>query len=195
MNDEVEKEFIHTQETFKALVDAIIPRSPALAEEYGKIQYYGALDEGIDTYIIMTLNNLYIPLADSTADMLDVAARQLVLMEGNTRLFNYSRYPGGGLFAALSPNDRFRAMMLLSQMNVNFSELPVMEQNNPDLILNIINVLNRYTLMGYYSEWSGYGSTRMENPNDRTLEYAPLSWEQVNYPGPSLGYRALRRER
>ena len=48
------------------------------------------------------------------------------------------------------------------------------------------------TMMGYYSEWSGYGSTRLDEPNQRKLEYYPISWKQVGYPGPSLGYHALR---
>jgi len=128
----------YMQETFKALVDAIIPRTPELAEEYGKIQYYGALDFQTDEYLILSLNNYYSPLAKPTAEMLDMAAEQLV-------------------FA-----------------------------------LSITGDLNRLTMMGYYSEWYGYGSTRLKTPNQRKLEYFPLSWGQVEYPGPSLGYRALR---
>lgn len=56
------------------------------------------------------------------------------------------------------------------------------------------NHLSRYTMMGYYSEWYGYGYgyTRLETPNNRILKFHPLSWKQVGYPGPSLGYRALR---
>ena len=111
---------MYTQETFKAFVDAIIPRSPGLAQEYGKIQYFGALDFQTDEYLILSLNSYDIPF-------------------------------------------------------------------------NITGSLNRFTMMGYYSEWYGYGSTRLEVPDQRRLEYFPLSWQQVGYPGPSLGYRALRK--
>lgn len=48
------------------------------------------------------------------------------------------------------------------------------------------------TMMGFYSEWSGYGTTRLNKPNQRRLEYDPISWKQIGYPGPSQGYHALR---
>jgi hypothetical protein len=182
----------YTQDTFKAFVDAVIPRSPILAEEYGRIQFYGALDLYTDEYMMMTLNSYYIPLAIPTAEMLNIAAEQLVFMGGNSKLFNYLRFPAGGIFAALSPEDRFRAVTLLDELYVNLAELPEPFQDNPGLVLNITSLLVRYTMMGYYSEWSGYGSTRLLTPNQRMLEYYPLSWSQIGYPGPSLGYRALR---
>ena len=126
----------------KLFVDAIIPRSPGLAEEYGKIQYFGALDLHTNEYMILSLNSYYIPLAKPVAEMLDIAFEQF--------------------------------------------------QDNPGFILSN-STLNRFTMMGYYSEWSGYGSTRLDAPGQRRLEYYPLSWDQVGYPGPSLGYRALRK--
>lgn len=182
----------HTQETFKAFVDAIVPRTPRLAEEYGRIQYYGALDLYTEEYLIMSINNYYISLAEPTAEMLDVAAEQLILIQGNEGQLNFSMFPGGGTFAALAPNDRLRALTLLEQLQVNLSVLPIPFQDNPGFVLFVTVALNRLTMMGYYSEWSGYGSTRLETPNQRILEYFPLGWEQVGYPGPSLGYRALR---
>ena len=61
----------------------------------------------------------------------------------------------------------------------------------PDSSFDIISVIPT-TMMGYYSEWYGYGSTRLNEPNQRVLEFYPFSWKQVGYPGPSLGYHALR---
>jgi len=182
-----------TQETFQALVDAIIPRTPGLAEEYGRIQFFGALDLHTDEYITLSLNYYYIPLAEPMAEMLDVAAEQLVIMDGNNRLVNFSRFMGGSAFAAIDPSDRFRALTLLEQQNSYLADLPIPFQDDPELILYTTSSLNQFTMMGYYSEWSGYGSTRLETPNQRILEYYPLSWKQVGYPGPSLGYRALRK--
>ncbi|QHQ63171.1 hypothetical protein Ana3638_22325 [Anaerocolumna sedimenticola] len=184
----------YTLDTFKALVDAIIPRTPGLAEEYGKIQYYGALNLHIDEYMVYTLNFYSIPLAEPTALMLDLAADQLVFNGGNTRLLDFARFPVGGTFAALAPIDRFRALTLLEQLKVYILDLPKPFKGNSGLALTITGDLSRYTMMGYYSEWSGYGSTRLESPDNRKLEFYPLSWEQVGYPGPSLGYRALRNE-
>lgn len=191
-NDQYNYSMQYTIETFKALVDAIIPRTPGLAEEYGKIQYFGALNLHTDEYLILTLNNYYIPLAEPTETMLDVAADQLVFIGDNKRLLDFSRFPGGGTFAALAPGDRFRALTLLGQLKVYLADLQMPFRDNPGLVLSITIVLNRFTMMGYYSEWSGYGSTRLNTPNNRVLEYFPLSWKQVGYPGPSLGYRALR---
>lgn len=185
---------IHTQETFRALVDAIVPRTPELAEEYGKIQFFGALDLHIDAYMILSLNHYYYtPLAKSTAEMLDTASDRLVLLNGNSGMLNYSRFPGGGTFAVLSPSDRFRALTLLKQSKIYPPDVTIPFQDDPGLVLSVAGAFNRFTMMGYYSEWPGYGSTRLEAPNQRKLEYFPLSWKQVGYPGPSLGYRALRK--
>ena len=182
-----------TQETFQAYVDAVIPRTPGLAEEFGRIQFFGALNLHTDEYVMLSLNYYYIPIAEPTAEMLDVAAEQLVIMDANKSLVNFSRFMGGSAFAAIDHNDRFRAITLLEQLNIYLADLPIPFQGNSELILYTTSSLNRFTMMGYYSEWSGYGSTRLETPNQRKLEYHPLSWKQIGYPGPSRGYRALRK--
>lgn len=160
-----------TQDIIKAVVNAIIPRSPGLAYEYGVVQYYGALDLQIDDYIIMTFNSFDIPLAEATAKMLSIMAKQ---------------------FETLYPYNQLYILLQLRQLQINLSYLPPPFTNNPPLVISIINSLISFTMMGYYSEWSGYGSTRLASPNQRVLEYYPISWKQIGYPGPSLGYRALR---
>ena len=182
-----------TQETFQAYVDAVIPRTPGLAEEFGRIQFFGALNLHTDEYVTLSLNYYYIPMAEPTAEMLDVAAERLVIMDGNKSLVNFSRFMGGSAFAAIDHSDRFRAITLLEQLNIYLADLPIPFQGNSELILYTTSSLNRFTMMGYYSEWSGYGSTRLETPNQRKLEHHPLSWKQIGYPGPSLGYRVLRK--
>lgn len=160
-----------TQETFQAYVDGVIPRTPGLAEEYGRVQYFGALDLYTDEYIIYTLNYFDIPLAKPVAELLDLA---------------------GGTFAALSAADRFRVLSYLEQISGYLVELPEEIADNPGFVLTINSTLNRYTMIGYYSEWPGYGNTRLNSPDVRNLEFYPLSWQQIEYPGPSMGYRALR---
>jgi hypothetical protein len=54
-----------------------------------------------------------------------------------------------------------------------------------------IDALIRATMMGYYSEWFGYGSTRLNEPDDRVMEYQPFSWQQVGYPGPNRGQQTI----
>ena len=181
----------HTQETFKALADAIIPRTQFLAEEYGRIQFFGALDSYTYEYVILSLNNFYIPLAKRAAEMLDAAAGQLIFMDENKRGVD-SLLPRGGAFAALSADDRIRALNLLERLNGDTVVWPGPFNKDPYLAQYITGGLNRFTIMGYYSEWSGYATSRLEPPDHRQLEYYPLSWKQIGYPGPSLGYRTFR---
>lgn len=181
----------YTGEVFKAFVDAIIPRTPELAEEFGKIQYFGALDFYTDEYIILSLDNYYFPIAVPVAEMLEKAAEQLIFTEGS-RSLELSISVEESPFGALAPIDQLRVLAQIDQITGNKVDLPLPFQNDPGYILYITSALNRFVMMGYYSEWFGYGSTRLESPNQRKLEYFPLSWNQVGYPGPSLGYRALR---
>lgn len=179
----------YVPDTFKAFVNAIIPRSKELAELYGRIQYYGALDLYTDEYLVMSLNSFILPLAIPTAEMLNIAAAQLVYMYKDYRISDYSRASAWQIFSELSPIVQLQVVNLLLQPIDYLSELPNPFQNDQGNIFFSIMLLNRLTMMGYYSEWSGYGTTRLEPPNQRILEHYPISWEQVGYPGPSLGYR------
>ena len=170
-----------TQDTFKALVDAIIPRTPRLAEVYGEFMFFGALDYQTYEFLILSLDNYYIPLAEPTAVMLDVVAELLL---------NIPSYKGGGTFAAISPINRFLVLSRLEELEFHLIDLPMTFKEHPEFILSISSSLNRITMMGYYSEWFGYGSTRLMEPNQRVLEFSPSSWTQVGYPGPSFSYRA-----
>lgn len=194
LNDQNNQSLLYTWETFKAFVDVIIPRTPKLAEEYGAVQYFGALDLHTDEYLLITLNNYFIPLAEPMALLIDEMTTRFILTEGNERLANILRYPERGRFVALNTADRIYPMALLDfiQHDRELYNLVKSEDNSRRYVVSIINTLNRDTMMGYYSEWSGYGSTRLDAPNRRILEYYPLSWEQIGYPGPSLGYRGLR---
>ncbi len=148
---------------FQYLVNDIIPRSPELAYLYGIVQYYGALDSQIDEYLIINLDSQDIPLAEPTAAMLDYV------------------YSGAGIFGGTEFLNSLAAI----------DTMPAPFKDNPAMISSSINSLVSSTMMGYYSEWSGYGSTRLAKPNERVFEYAPISWSQVGYPGPSLGYRVI----
>lgn len=162
----------HIIETFKAFVEVIIPWSPRLAAEYGEIQYYGAIDLLTYEYLIQTLYQYGGSLlVVNTAKDLDAAAKELVLSQNNTSKVTS---PEGVTFAQLTPEDR-----LLAIRNISENEATNSENQNAT-----INPLMRATLMGYYSEWYGYGVTRMDPPNQRVFEFKPISWEQVGYTGP-----------
>ncbi|HEX3078288.1 MAG TPA: hypothetical protein VHQ24_15625, partial [Lachnospiraceae bacterium] len=75
----------HILDTFKAFVEAVIPWSPRLAQEYGEIQYYGAIDQFTYEYLIQVIYEFGgSSLVILTAKRLDTVARKLVL-EGKNR--------------------------------------------------------------------------------------------------------------
>ena len=150
---------------FQYLINDIIPRSPELAYLYGIVQYYGALDSHIDEYLIINMESQDVSFAEATVAMLDLV------------------YKGEGIFGGTEFLNSLATM----------DSMPVPYKDNPAMIISSINSLVSSTMMGYYSEWSGYGATRLATPNERIFEYAPISWGQIDYPGPSLGHRALRQ--
>jgi hypothetical protein len=180
----------NTKAAFMALADAIIPST------------FGALDLRIDEYIIWTLdhfvsiqgemNRKNIPMASPTARILDIAAIQLIDSGKVTASPNFFTYPDGGPFAALSPADRFEAIRLLENLQVDLEVLPSPYQNNAGLVKNIVTSLHQTVMFGYYSEWFSLGSTRLAYPEDHRFERQPFLWESMDYPGPSYGYRAVR---
>jgi hypothetical protein len=179
----------YTYTTFIALVDSIIPRTPLLAELYGEIMFYGALDLYTDEYMVMILNSYTIPLSLLTAEMINFVTDEYMEAKG---IVNKVRFAHSTKFAKLSSVDRFQVLMLLVGIEECFYGVNFL-QEYPGLI-SILSSINRFVMLGYYSEWFGYGTTRLETPNRRVLQYYPLSWDQVGYPGPSLSYGSYVRQ-
>jgi hypothetical protein len=192
----------HTNATFKALNDAVIPALPDLTQKQDPLQLSGTLEQRIDEYQIWELNHslsqtmlkmvFNIRLAEPTAKMLDKAAKQLIKNQGHTETVNQIIFHDRGTFAALAPSDRLRALSLLEQLKVNPFSLPLPFFYNPGLVLSIVNTVIMLVTIGYYSGWTGYGSTILEAPEKRTIEYYPACWKQAGYPGPSKGYHGFR---
>ncbi|OXM87284.1 hypothetical protein [Paenibacillus rigui] len=185
-----------TEATFRALVEAIVPNMP----DDGGVQAAGAVDTDIHQYMIWELNHSLslfmgfylanIPLACATAQMLNAGASEL-LASGNAQpAFSFA--PGGECpFVSLSPFDRIRVLFMLEQLQVDLGRLPPPYKDDGGFVRFIVDYLNRGTMFGFYSEWSAYGSTRLRTPTERRLEYFPISWRQVGYPGVVKGYRAF----
>lgn len=192
----------HTRSTFKAFVDALIPSAPAIAMAGYTIEAVGALELLVYEFIIEELDHsVYRPIArnlmdtspaTAAAQLLDAAARQLIQSGGTTEPLDVWAFPGGGPFAALSRSDRLRAVDSLSKLDVDLGSLPAPYTNNSVFVENVTVMFNLLAMFGFYSEWSGYGTTRLLSPDRRRMECFPLSWIQTGYPGPALGYRALR---
>lgn len=79
--------------TYRALVDAVVPRTPELADELGPEHVPGGLDVGLDEYVVVFVDRLFsvgvgddhatVPLSDAVAGLLDAAAAKLVATGGN----------------------------------------------------------------------------------------------------------------
>jgi hypothetical protein len=180
----------HTKATFMAFVDVMIPST------------LGALDLRLDDYIIWILDH-YVSiqgewgvkiaqLSFQTARMLDISAYQLIFFGRLKGLLDYSTFPEGGPFAALSPDDRLEAIRLLENLQVDLEVLPSPFRNNAGLIKNVVTALHQMVIFGYYSEWFSLGATRLAYPENHRFERKQFIWESLNYPGPSFGYRAVR---
>lgn len=190
----------HAFMTFRALVEAIIPGSPVSCAG-GEVQAAGAVDLCIHEYMIWELDHSLslvlgfyltnVPLSCSTARLLDAGAVQFAA-SGQMRYAPNHLLWGSSPFAALCPDDRIRVLAMLEQLNVDFGTLPPPYRDDGGFLRFMIDFLNRQTMFGNYSEWSAYGTTRLQTPTERRLESFPVSWRQVGYPGVVPGYRALR---
>jgi hypothetical protein len=191
----------YTNAAFKALNDALIPGFQYSAQNQSP-PFSASLEHRIDEYQIWALNHslsqtmfgkvFHIHLAEPTAKILNKAARQLINNAGNKEPVNPVILRDTGAFAALAPNDRLRAISFLEQLKVNPLGLPFPFFYSPSLVLSIIGTVIMLTTIGYYSGWTGYGSTSLEVPENRSIESFPASWQQAGYPGPSKGYHAFR---
>ncbi len=162
--------------TYKAFVEAVIPWTPRLAAQYGEVQYYGAIDALTYEYVILTLYELGgNALLIATGEALDAAAKELVYQGGNEVSIDTTQ---GVTFSALAPGDRLSVIKRIKKQEILSLGDPMISDKY------MIDSLIRFTMMGYYSEWYGYGSTRLDEPNQRILEFQPNSWRQVDYPGP-----------
>lgn len=180
----------NTRTTLMAFVDAVIPST------------LGALDLRLDDYLMWSLDHLIsiqgewgvktIPLSAPTAEILDAAAIKLLHSGDIKRSPNSSTFSDGGPFAALSQKDRFEAIHMLENLQVDLQILPPPYRNNIGLVKFIISNLHQMVMMGYYSEWFSFGSTRLAPPEDRFPRNQNITWHLVDYPGPSVGYRAHR---
>lgn len=209
----------HTRLTFRAVVDAVIPETPALADELGPEHVPGGLAIDLDEFAITYVNNAFqlglphlgpqgnIPLAAPVARVLDTAARELRQQGDNEappdpdralRLLGPNDPPpeeladAVGPFAELSRQDRLRAIALIDELEV---ELTPADDELFEFDAGLVGQLVvGFVEMIYYSEWQGYEDFERP-PSERTHPNDPAavqSWRQTGFPGTADGYAALR---
>ena len=207
----------HTTLTFRAVADAVVPRTPGLADELGREHVGGGADVGLGDFLAVYVDDLFqfglpglgvrgnLPLAGPVAGALDAAAATLVERGANAAEPSRERAaelldPGdptgsadaAGAFAALSREDRLRALGLLDEFEVGIRT----DDGDPfefDAGL-VCQLVVGFGEMIYYSEWQGYGDATgppggLTHSNDPS---AVQGWRQTGYPGFEPGYAALR---
>jgi hypothetical protein len=185
----------HTRGTFAALVDAVVPETPALKER-GEEHVPGGLAVGLDETLVEALNNLQaaadetpfaragyetVPYSPVIATLLDIAALELLVQRNNEEsISDPDEAFADGPFSRLARRDRLRAVERLKSDGF----IARLDDRFHDRIphLGVVKYLTHGLIMligqAYYSEWT----------DDN---YPPLSWKQTDYPGPADGYAAL----
>ncbi|GAA0510924.1 hypothetical protein SAMN04488066_10949 [Halorubrum aquaticum] len=209
----------HTRVTFRAIADAVVPETPALAEELGPEHVAGGLAVDLDEFAITYVDDGFqfglphlgpqgnMPIADPIAHVLDTAALTLLERGDNEEEPSLDRAlsllgpddPSAaktesavGPFAKLSRRDRLRAIAILDEFEVEFSPT---DHDLLELDAGLVGQLVvGFMEMIYYSEWQGYDDfteppSRRNHPNDPD---AVQSWRQTGFPGFANGYAALR---
>lgn len=183
----------YTRKNVRALVEAVIPRTPELAESHGEKHVPGGRDVDLTEYVIESFNGYQehhlgvlstllrrlgirnYPYAVVVSVLFDVVALELLVRRGNEQ--SVERRSLAGPFARLAPRDRLRALDLLetgaldSLAGLADDRLPVL-----GTVRFLVLGANAFPLLGYYSEWAG--TDPASNPG----------WRQAGYPGPAEGY-------
>jgi hypothetical protein len=210
---------LHVAVTFRAVADAVVPETPALADELGPEHGPGALATGLETFLVTFTDDLFqfgfpyvgtrgnLPLALPVAEVLDTAANALLVRGGNESEPDVARAVDlldatdasperiaevAGPFATLSRQDRLRALALLDEFEVRVAPFGHgLFEFDAGLVGQLVI---GFAEMIYYSEWEGYDDfgrppSERSHPNDPA---SVQSWRQTGYPGSADGYAALR---
>ncbi|MCY4732676.1 hypothetical protein KY092_19225 [Natronomonas gomsonensis] len=181
----------HTRGTFAALVDALVPETPELADR-GEEHVPGGLAVGLEEAIIDRVNNFQevdggvlgaagydaTPMAPAVAVLLDTAAAELLVRRRSEDGFNSPAEAfAGGPFSRLSREDRLRALRLLEDEGV----FPRLADRFDSAALGTIQFLA--SSLPILVEFVYYSEATADDGEERSL-----GWQQADYPGPADGY-------
>lgn len=158
---------------------------------------------GLATYVVETLDTTAegvspnYPAAPLFAIAFDLVALHFVATEGRVDDLQESAFPAGGVFTRLSRNDRLRALETVLEDDVvdTLSDSLSAILPAPEALTETVTSVHLAASFGYYSEWAGYGETKVAPPSQRRLAMGVdevQSRQQTGYPGPAAGYADLR---
>ncbi|MFC6763919.1 hypothetical protein [Natrinema soli] len=126
----------------------------------------------------------------------DLAAAEFVALGKNEGPVSPNeQFPGGGTFTRLSREDRLRCLWTIIDGGAIDTLDDLLSPLVPDagILKYVVMAVNGLHGFGYYTEWSGYGNTKMNTPNEREMQTEPgevQSHQQSGYPGPVPGHAA-----
>lgn len=124
-----------------------------------------------------------------------VAAEFITLGKNEDPVSPNEQFPGGGTFTRLSREDRLRCLWTIIDGGVIDTLDDLLSPLVPDagILKYVVMAVNGLHGFGYYTEWSGYGDTKTNTPNEREMQTEPgsvQSHQQSGYPGPAPGHAA-----
>ncbi|SIQ83263.1 hypothetical protein SAMN05421858_0546 [Haladaptatus litoreus] len=136
------------------------------------------------------------PYAPAFTLVFDVVAAEFLTKGKNQEPASFNeKFPAGGTFTKLAPRDRLRCLWTIVEDGVIDDLDELLSPLVPDvgILKYVVMAVNGLHGFGYYTEWSGYGSTSTNTPNERELQKPAgevQSRKQSDYPGPAPGYAA-----
>lgn len=182
----------HTRGTFAALIDALVPETPELADR-GEEHVPGGLAVDLQDAVIDRVNSFLetqgaakalgetVPLAPAVATLLEIAAVELLVRRrASDGLQAPAEAFSGGVFSRLSREDRLRALRLLEAEGVFPRLTERLDSAGLGTIQFLASSMPVLVEFVYYSEaTAGEGAARSQG------------WRQADYPGPSDGYPVM----
>ncbi|WP_435077839.1 hypothetical protein [Halococcus sp. AFM35] len=137
------------------------------------------------------------PYAAAFTLVFDIVAAEFIALGKNEDAISRGseQFPAGGTFAQLSREDRLRCLWTIVDGSVidRLDELLSPFVPQVGILKYVVMAVNGLHGFGYYTEWSGLGATKTENPTDREMQIPPdevQSRQQSGYPGPAPGHAA-----
>jgi hypothetical protein len=182
----------YTHGTFAALVDALLPETPALADR-GDEHVHGGLEVDLEAAVVERVNNFVethglaalagdtVPLAPVVAALLDAAAAELLVQRrADDGLQSPDAAFAGGPFSRLGRADRLRALRLLEDEGVVAELAERFDAASLGTVQFLASSLPILVAFVYYSEATA-------GPDEARSQ----GWRQADYPGPADGYEVL----
>ncbi|WP_336360852.1 hypothetical protein [Haladaptatus sp. ZSTT2] len=179
--------------TFGALDSIDVSFADLDTEREGVAAFDLTVESDGEVYHQVLQNYPYAPVFTLAFDL--VAAEFLATGKNHEPPAPNDKFPAGGTFTQLAPKDRLRCLWTIVDGGVLDALDDLLSPMIPDvgILKFVVMAVNGLHGFGYYTEWSGYGSTKTATPNDREMEVPAgevQSRQQTDYPGPAPGYAA-----